>query len=65
METVKESLKENIRRLAISNLDKEPTLHEEKQKLAELYDELNRTREEYNQIRQQYGKYHFNRSRNE
>ena len=56
METVKESLKESIKHLALSNLDKRPTLDHEKEKLAELYDELNRAREEYNQIRQQYGK---------
>jgi hypothetical protein len=57
METVKESLKESIKRLAMRNLEKEPTLMHEKQKLAQLHDELGTMREEYKNIRGQYGKY--------
>jgi hypothetical protein len=55
METIKESLKENIKRLALNNLDKEPTLIHEKEKLREIYDELNKAREDYTLIRRQYG----------
>jgi hypothetical protein len=55
MEIVKESLKENIKRLAIRNLDKEPILRHEKEKLGELHDELRKARDEYKSIRQQYG----------
>ena len=55
METIKESLKENIKRLALRNLDKEPILINEKEKLRQLYDELNSAREDYKLIRQQYG----------
>jgi hypothetical protein len=56
METIKESLKERIKLLAIHNLDKEPILQQERQKLAAVHDELGRLREEYKSIRGQYGK---------
>lgn len=56
METIKESLKEDIKRLAWQNLDKEPVLMREKEKLGVLYEDLTKTREEYNQIRRQYGR---------
>lgn len=56
MEIIKESLKEDIKRLAWKNLDKEPVLMREKEKLSVLYDDLNRAREEYEQIRRRYGK---------
>lgn len=56
METIKESLKESIKRLALRNLDKEPTFIREKEKLRELYDEINKSKEDYKLIRQQYGK---------
>ncbi|CAF0928154.1 unnamed protein product [Rotaria sp. Silwood1] len=54
METIKESLKENIKRLALQNLDKEPMLIHEKQKLVEVYEELNKTKDKYKLIQQQY-----------
>ncbi|CAF1023003.1 unnamed protein product [Adineta ricciae] len=54
IETIKESLKLNINRLAIDNLDKEPVLSDEREKLREVYDELNKAKEEYNLVRQQY-----------
>ncbi|UJR28273.1 hypothetical protein I4U23_009523 [Adineta vaga] len=54
METIKESLKTSINRLAIENLDKEPVLSDEREKLREVYDELNKAKEEYNLVRQQY-----------
>jgi hypothetical protein len=57
METTKENLKETIKRLALRNLDKEPAFNCEKQKLAELHDELRKARDEYQNIRGQYGKY--------
>jgi hypothetical protein len=56
METIKESLKESNKHLALRNLDKEPILIDEKQKLAGLHDELGKMREEYKNIRGQYGK---------
>ena len=56
METIKESLKENVKRLALDNLDKEPDLLREKEKLGQLYEELKKVKEEYNLVRQQYGK---------
>ena len=56
METIKESLKEDIKRLAWQNLDKEPVLMREKEKLGVLYEDLNKAREEYNQFRRQYGR---------
>jgi hypothetical protein len=56
MEIIKEKLKENIKRLALRNLDKEPILINEKEQLAAIYDELNKARDEYKSIRQQYGK---------
>ena len=57
METIKESLKDSIKGLALRNLDKKPILNHEKQKLAQLHDELGRMRNEYKNIRGQYGKY--------
>ncbi|CAF3158288.1 unnamed protein product [Rotaria socialis] len=54
METIKESLKENIKRLALQNLDKEPMLIHEKEKLASLCDEVNRAKNEYKSIQQLY-----------
>ncbi len=56
METIKENLKENLKRLASHNLGKEPTLIREKQKLAELHEQLGRMQEEYKNIRGKYGK---------
>lgn len=56
IETIKESLKLNINRLAIDNLDKEPVLSDEREKLREVFDELNKAKDEYNLVRQQYGK---------
>jgi len=56
METIKESLKENIKRLALQNLDKEPTLIHEKEKLRKLYDELNKGKEHYTVTRRKYGR---------
>jgi hypothetical protein len=56
MEIIKRKLKENIRLLALRNLDKEPILINEKEQLAAIYDELNKARDEYKSIRQQYGK---------
>jgi len=56
MEIIKGKLKENIRLLALRNLDKEPILINEKEQLAAIYDELNKARDEYKSIRQQYGK---------
>jgi hypothetical protein len=56
MEMIKESLKERIKLLALRNLDKEPMLIHEKEKLREIYAELNQVRDEYKLIRQQYGK---------
>ena len=50
METIKESLKENIRRVALRNLEKEPILIHEKQHLAELYAELGPARDNYRAI---------------
>ena len=55
METVKESLKENIKRLALRNLDKEPIFNHEKEKLGEVHDELNRVQDEYKTMKQIYG----------
>ena len=55
MEIIKESLKENVKRLAINNLDREPDLLSEKEKLGQLYEELKKAKEEYNTVRQQYG----------
>jgi len=55
MEITKKNLKENIKRLALRNLDKEPILINEKEKLRQLYDEINSAREDYKLIRQQYG----------
>ncbi|CAF0922468.1 unnamed protein product [Rotaria sordida] len=54
MNTIKESLKDTIKRLALSNLDKEPILIHEKQKLAQLHDELRKIREKYDSIRGKY-----------
>ncbi|CAF0875981.1 unnamed protein product [Adineta steineri] len=54
MEIIKENLKENVKRLALRNLDKEPIFIHEKEKLEEVYNELNKVRDEYNKIRQQY-----------
>ncbi|CAF1082466.1 unnamed protein product [Adineta steineri] len=54
LETIRESLKENIKSLAMRNLDKEPTLIHEKEKLAELHEKLGKMREEYRSIRGQY-----------
>ncbi|CAF0865150.1 unnamed protein product [Rotaria sordida] len=54
MEIIRESLKENIKRLALQNLDKEPTLIHEKEKLGGVHDELNKARDEYKTIQQQY-----------
>ncbi|CAF2098068.1 unnamed protein product [Rotaria magnacalcarata] len=54
METIKESLKENVKRLALQNLDKEPMLIHEKEKLASLCDEINRAKNEYKSVQQQY-----------
>jgi hypothetical protein len=56
METIKESLKERIKHLALRNLDKEPTLIQEKEKLQKIYDELNKAKEDYKSVRQIYGK---------
>ena len=56
MEIFKENLKENIKRLALQNLDKEPILIQEKKKLTELQDELNKSRNEYKTVREEYGK---------
>ena len=55
METVKESLKENIKRLALRNLDKEPIFNQEKERLGEIHDELNRVQDEYKTMKQIYG----------
>lgn len=55
MEIIKESLKENTKRLALRNLDKEPILIHEKEKLGKVYDELNKAKEEYKLVRQIYG----------
>jgi len=55
MEATRESLKDKIKGLAMRNLDKEPTLIHEKQKLCELHDELRQVREEYKSVRGQYG----------
>lgn len=57
LETIKESLKDTIKRLALSNLDKEPTLIHEKEKLAQLHEELRKVKETYDGIRGQYGKF--------
>jgi hypothetical protein len=54
MEIIKESLKENIKLLALNNLDREPILINEKEKLGEVHDELNKAR--YKSIRREYGK---------
>jgi hypothetical protein len=56
MESAKASLKANINRLAIDNLDKEPVLSDQRDKLREIYEQLNKAREEYGAARQQYGK---------
>lgn len=56
MEMIKESLKENIKRLALRNLDKEPILIHEKEKLGELYEEINKAKEDYKLIREKYGR---------
>ncbi len=63
METIKESLKEDIKRLALCNLDKEPILIHEKEKLEELYDEIKKVTDEYKLIRQQYGKKIFKKNK--
>lgn len=55
MEIIRETLKERIRQLALSNIDKEPKLIAEKEKLRELYDELRQAIEKYKKVRQQYG----------
>ncbi|CAF3405327.1 unnamed protein product [Rotaria sp. Silwood1] len=55
IETIKESLKENIKRLALCNLEQEPILIHEKQKLAQLHDELRKIKEKYDSIRGDYG----------
>jgi hypothetical protein len=57
METIKESLKENIKLLATRNLGKEPILIHEKEKLGELHEELGRMRTEFKNLQGQYGKY--------
>ncbi|CAF4713074.1 unnamed protein product [Rotaria sp. Silwood1] len=54
IETIKESLKENIKRLALCNLEQEPILIHEKQKLAQLHDELRKIKEKYDSIRGDY-----------
>ncbi|CAF0974912.1 unnamed protein product [Rotaria sp. Silwood1] len=54
IETIKESLKENIKRLALCNLEHEPILIHEKQKLAQLHDELRKIKEKYDSIRGDY-----------
>lgn len=55
METAKESLKVNISRLAIGNLDKEPILSDQRERLRETYEQLHKARDEYGLARQQYG----------
>ncbi|CAF3027264.1 unnamed protein product [Rotaria socialis] len=54
METIKESLKESIKLLAMRNLEQEPMLIHEKQKLAQLHDELRQVKEKYDSIRGEY-----------
>ncbi|CAF2405256.1 unnamed protein product [Rotaria sp. Silwood2] len=54
IETIKESLKENIRRLALCNLEKQPTLTNEKQKLAQLHNEIRKMKDKYDSIRGEY-----------
>jgi len=56
MEIVRESLKENNKRIALRNLDKEPGFHQEKIKLAELFEEVNKVTDEYKALRQRYGR---------
>ena len=55
LEAVKESIRENNRQIALQNLQKEPQLKQEKQKLADLHAELARLREEYRSKHGQYG----------
>lgn len=57
MEIIKESLKENIKRLALQNLDKEPLLIHERDTLAATYEELKNAKDSYKSIQQKYGKY--------
>ncbi|CAF1519291.1 unnamed protein product [Rotaria magnacalcarata] len=54
METIKESLKERIKLLAMRNLEQEPILIHEKQKLAQLHDELRQAKEKHDSIRGEY-----------
>lgn len=56
METIKDSLKDSIRRLALRNLDKEPILIHEKEKLAQQHEEIRKMKESYDATRGKYGK---------
>ncbi len=56
MEQIQESLKEGIKRLALRNLEKEPILIHEKQKLSEMHEEIRQLKETYDRVRGQYGK---------
>jgi len=42
--------------LACNNLERQPTLNEEKRKLIQMHEELAKLREEYRNIRGQYGR---------
>lgn len=59
MELKRENLKENVKKLALRNLDQEPILTEGKAKLQQTYEELNRTMNEFKSIKRQYGKKTF------
>lgn len=59
MEAKRDNLKENVRKLALRNLDQEPILTEGKAKLQQTYEELNRTMNEFKSMKQQYGKKRF------
>ena len=56
MESIKESLKEKIKYLALTNLEKEPILIHEKQKLAKLHKKLGKMKEDYKTVHGDYGK---------
>lgn len=59
MELMREQLKENVRKLALRNLDEEPILLDEKAKLQQTFEDLNRTMNEYKIIKGQYGTISF------
>ncbi|CAF1542540.1 unnamed protein product [Adineta ricciae] len=54
LESIRESLRENNKRLAEENLKQQPNLAHEKKRLVEIHEQLRKMKEEYNSIRAQY-----------